>query len=78
MAVQTRGAAGLCGQLRADDDGYDHDDDDDDGGGCDDLFSSLAPWLVFRFLSFFFFFDESLEALDSCDHSSNQLRQWGP
>lgn len=77
MAVQTRGAAGLCGQLRADDDGYDHGDDG--GGGGDDLFSSLAPRLVFRFLSFlFFFFDESLEALDSCDHSSNQLRQWGP
>lgn len=53
MAVQTRGAAGLCGQLRTDDDGYDHDDDD--GGGCDDLFSSLALWLVFRFLSFFSF-----------------------
>lgn len=79
MAVQTRRAAGLCGQLRADDDGCDGGDDDSGGGGGgggggDDLFSSLAPWLVFLFL----FFDESLEALDSCDHSNNQLRQWGP
>lgn len=52
MAVQTRGAAGLCGQLHADDDGYDHGDDDGGGsGGSDDLFSSLAPRLVL--LSFF-------------------------
>lgn len=53
-----------------DDDGYDGDggdvSDDDD-----DLFSSRAPGLRIAAL-------RESRALDFCDQSSNQGRQWGP
>lgn len=78
MAVQTRAAAGLCGQLGSDDDGYDDDGGGggSGGGGGDDLFSSLAPWLVFFFA--FVFLPRVSRPLIPVITSSNQLRQWGP